>query len=439
MKYHQNVPSFGSIYNINEKSKTTKYIVALILILLFTLFVPWTQNIRSKGKVTTLRQEQRAQNLNTIIGGRIIKWYVKEGDMVNIGDTIAQIAEIKDDYLDPELLSRTDEQLSAKRQSVDFYQAKVDASRNQIEALETGLKIKIRQLENKISQQNLKIKSDSATLSAAQNDYSIAIKQYDRQKELFDKGLVSLTQLEQRNITLQTSQARQITAQNNLNNSKQELDITYLELTGTQQDYLDKINKARGEMMQAMSQIASGQGDVAKLRNQYSNYSQRNKLYFIIAPQDGQIVQAKRSGIGEVVKEGETIVQIVPKDIEYAVEIFVDPLDVPLLNKGQTVRFIFDGFPAIVFSGWPQASYGTFGGIVNTIENNLSPEGKYRVLVKQDPKDRPWPHQLRLGNGAQSIALLKDVPIWYELWRNINGFPPDYYKHESNEDKKEKK
>lgn len=439
MKYHQNVPSFGSIYNINEKSKTTKYIVALILILLFTLFVPWTQNIRSKGKVTTLRQEQRAQNLNTIIGGRIIKWYVKEGDMVNIGDTIAQIAEIKDDYLDPELLSRTDEQLSAKRQSVDFYQAKVDASRNQIEALETGLKIKIRQLENKISQQNLKIKSDSATLSAAQNDYSIAIKQYDRQKELFDKGLVSLTQLEQRNITLQTSQARQITAQNNLNNSKQELDITYLELKGTQQDYLDKINKARGEMMQAMSQIASGQGDVAKLRNQYSNYSQRNKLYFIIAPQDGQIVQAKRSGIGEVVKEGETIVQIVPKDIEYAVEIFVDPLDVPLLNKGQTVRFIFDGFPAIVFSGWPQASYGTFGGIVNTIENNLSPEGKYRVLVKQDPKDRPWPHQLRLGNGAQSIALLKDVPIWYELWRNINGFPPDYYKHESNEDKKEKK
>jgi RsmE family RNA methyltransferase len=25
------------------------------------------------------------------------------------------------------------------------------------------------------------------------------------------------------------------------------------------------------------------------------------------------------------------------------------------------------------------------------------------------------------------ISLLKNVPIWYELWRNINGFPPDYY------------
>ena len=26
------------------------------------------------------------------------------------------------------------------------------------------------------------------------------------------------------------------------------------------------------------------------------------------------------------------------------------------------------------------------------------------------------------------MMLLKDVPIWYELWRQINGFPPEYYK-----------
>jgi hypothetical protein len=37
-----------------------------------------------------------------------------------------------------------------------------------------------------------------------------------------------------------------------------------------------------------------------------------------------------------------------------------------------------------------------------------------------------------MGTGAQGIALLKDVPIWYELWRNINGFPPDYYKPAQN-------
>jgi hypothetical protein len=32
-----------------------------------------------------------------------------------------------------------------------------------------------------------------------------------------------------------------------------------------------------------------------------------------------------------------------------------------------------------------------------------------------------------VGSGASGIALLNDVPIWYELWRQLNGFPPDYY------------
>ncbi len=40
---------------------------------------------------------------------------------------------------------------------------------------------------------------------------------------------------------------------------------------------------------------------------------------------------------------------------------------------------------------------------------------------------KKWPDQLRIGNGTHGILLLKDVPVWYELWRNINGFPPDFY------------
>jgi adhesin transport system membrane fusion protein len=57
-------------------------------------------------------------------------------------------------------------------------------------------------------------------------------------------------------------------------------------------------------------------------------------------------------------------------------------------------------------------------------------------LVAPDPQAEPWPTGLRVGGGAQGIALLNDVAIGYELWRQINGFPPDYYKtSESNNDK----
>ncbi|HEX6848237.1 MAG TPA: HlyD family efflux transporter periplasmic adaptor subunit, partial [Chitinophagaceae bacterium] len=140
--------------------------------------------------------------------------------------------------------------------------------------------------------------------------------------------------------------------------------------------------------------------------------------------------------IGEIVKDGEMLVEIVPDKIQYAVEMFVRPVDLPLITAGQKVSLLFDGFPAIVFSGWPNASYGIFSGKVVAVENSVSVNGKFRVLVAEDAERKPWPYQLRVGAGSNGIALLKEVPVWYELWRNINGFPPDYYKPEILKDAK---
>ena len=103
-------------------------------------------------------------------------------------------------------------------------------------------------------------------------------------------------------------------------------------------------------------------------------------------------------------------------------------MDLPLISPGQEVRFLFDGFPAIVFSGWPQASYGTYSGIVTAVESDVSDNGNFRVLIKENAAYRKWPKELKIGTGANGIALLKNVQIWYELWRNINSFPPDYYR-----------
>jgi len=433
---HPQWTSFSKVYRYNKRSRVRYWFYGLMTALAIILFLPWTQNIRAKGTVTTLRQEQRPQQLNTIIPGRVIKWHVKEGDYVKAGDTIRQLAEIKDDYLDPQLLSRTKEQLSAKSLTVDYYKNKVGTSGTQINALGEALQLKMDQLSNKLQQLQLKVQSDSMESIAAANDFKIATQQFSRQKAMYDSGLVSLTQLEQRNQSYQNSLAKKVSAENKLQNARQDLTITRIEMNATQQDYMEKIAKAQGDQFQSLSQIATGQGDIAKLENQYSNYSIRNGLYFITAPQSGQITKARKAGIGEIVKDSEMIVEIVPDQVQYAVELFVRPLDLPLVSNGQKVRFMFDGFPAIVFSGWPNTSYGTFGGKVVAVESSVSYNGKFRLLVTEDPADKPWPRELKMGTGAQGMALLKDVSIWYELWRNINGFPPDYYKAGAEPEKK---
>src|SRR3712207_2071524 len=143
MKY---ATAYDSIYLQGKRSSIRYWTYGLLIGFLILLFIPWTQTIRAKGSVIALRQEQRPQEINTIIAGRILKWHVKEGDFVKAGDTLAQLAEVKDSYLDPQLLDRTKEQLTAKQRGIDFYRNKAGAAEVQIGALARGLQLKLLQL-----------------------------------------------------------------------------------------------------------------------------------------------------------------------------------------------------------------------------------------------------------------------------------------------------
>ncbi|MFZ9741988.1 MAG: HlyD family secretion protein [Chitinophagaceae bacterium] len=416
------------IYRANKISNVKKWFWGFFIFLIIFLFLPWTQNISTSGTVTTLYQDQRPQELNSVIPGRITKWWVKEGDFVNKGDTILELADVKDDYLDTNLVKRTEAQLEAKEQKIIFYNEKINAIVNQIDAIENGRDLKLKSLENKLEQFKRKLVSDSAEVVAAEMENNIANQQLIRGKQMFAQGVIPLTELEKRTAQHNKTMAVFTEKQQKYLNTKQDLIITKLEMNSVQQDAADKIFKSKSEIAISKSEIATTDGDVAKNQNQLSNYITRGKQRWLIAPQSGQIIKAKKSGINEIVKEGEMIVEIVPNKVNYAVELFVEPMDLILINIGQPVRLIFDGFPAIVFSGWPRNSYGTFVGRVVAIESNRNENGKFRILAVPDVNEKPWPLELKLCAGVKGFALLKNVQIWYELWRQINGFPPDYYK-----------
>ncbi|MDQ1160788.1 multidrug efflux pump subunit AcrA (membrane-fusion protein) [Chryseobacterium sp. SORGH_AS 447] len=431
--------SFDKIYRIHKKSRVKRWFFFILFAGIVTLFLPWTQNIKIKGNVSSLYQEQRPQQLNSPIPGRIIKWNVKNGDYVKKGDTLLQLSEIKDDYLDPLLVQRTEEQVQAKKGVRDYYEAKVGTTKNQLQALNAARELKLNQLKIKISQLNNKLTGEEAELEAAKNELKLSEDQFARQKKMYDEGLVSLTQFQQRSISYQNSVAKKTASENKVAQTRQEIVNTQIEQNSVIQDYTEKLSKIEGERFQSMGQIEGSDGDIAKLQNQVANYKARQGLYFIIASQDGQIVQLNKAGIGEVLKDGENIGTIVPTTVDYAVEIYIKPVDLPLVKEGQRVMCIFDGFPAIVFSGWPDSSYGTFAGKVVAVESNISPNGLFKALVIEDKNEKRWPPKIKMGTGVQGIAILNDVPIWYELWRNINGFPPDYYEVTNTKSAKDEK
>lgn len=427
-------PSLEKYKTIRKLSTRPHYkilnriIVVVSIIAVVFMFLPWTQNIRGSGAVTTLKPDQRPQDIQTAIAGRIEKWYVQEGDFVTKGDTILFISEIKEDYMDPNLVQNTRNQIDAKRGAVGAYANKVNVLDDQITFINNEKKLKIDQALNKIKQAVLKITSDSMDLQAVKTQIRIANTQFSRAVLLNKEGLKPLTDVEEKRLKLQEVEAKIITQENKLLASKNEYLNSKVEINRINAEYSEKASKAESDQFTAKSNQFDAEGQVNKLENQYANYSIRNGMYYIKAPQTGYINRAVRSGIGETIKEGTAIVTIMPTKYDIAVETFVSPNDLPLITKGEKVRVWFDGWPTIVFAGWPDMSYGTFGGTIVAVETFISENGKYRILIAPDKTDIKWPKQLSIGAGAQTLALLENVPVWFEIWRTLNGFPPNYYK-----------
>lgn len=433
--------AFSQVTNTRTARNLTYWISGFIAFLFLMLFMPWTQNIRSHGYLTTLTPQDRPQEIQSRIDGRIEKWYIREGDTVKAGDTIVFLSEIKDQYWDPQLLQRTNDQIMAKEGMRTSYQKKIEFLNDQVDMEKKNLNLKLQQAKNKVLISKQKVNIDSADVIASEVAYKIASDQYARAEKMYEEqGIISLKDLEDRRNKMNSAMAKLISSENKLANSQQELINAKIDLNSIEADYYSKIFKIESDIQSTQSDLFKTEEDIAKLRNQYSNYTIRSGYWYITAPKDGQIVKVRKEGIGENVKPGDPIVTITSIDPVLAVELYIEPVDMPLMRLGKKVRVIFDGWPAIVFSGWPGASYGTFGGYVSAIDSDISPNGKYRILVAPDPNAEPWPKQLRVGAGANGIALLNNVPIWYELWRRVNGFPPDFYQpEEKNNNKMEKK
>lgn len=428
-----------NIFNKNYYKSLNRFLIGFGIICLIILFLPWTQNITGNGLITTLTPEQRPQTLQSQIPGRIEQWFVKEGDYVEKGDTILRISEIKSEYFDDSLLVRTRQQITAKSFAVGAYQGKISVLQIRINALKEERTLKLKMAKNKLIQSKLKVQSDSIKFEAAKTNIKIAQRQYNRDVTLQKEGLKAVKDVEAKRLKLQETQAKLIEQENALLATKNNVLNAQVEIGRIKAEYADKISKAESDQFTAKSNQFDAEAQVSKLENTNSNYKARNSLLYIVAPQNGYINRALKGGIGETFKEGEELVGIMPAQVDLAVETFVRPIDLPLIHIGEKVRVQFDGWPAIVFSGWPNVSYGTYGAKVVAVERFISSNGKYRILLAPDETDHKWPNELRAGSGAKTIALLEDVPIWFELWRQLNSFPPNYYQPEGGKPKADKK
>lgn len=418
---------FKTLKTPDSGKLVAKVLLVVTFLFFILLFLPWQQNIRGKGRVTAFSPGERPQSVESAIAGRIDQWHVIEGQYVNKGDTILTLTEVKDIYFDPELLFRTQQQIDNKMESIEAKKQKIEQLENQIAALQDLLVAKREQAENKLKQARFKLTSDSIDFLAEKVRFANQENIFERNRERYNAGNISTTKFQEIESKYQESKMKVISAENKFLESRTEVINARVNISGVQAELQDKISKARSDLNNTSAEVFDAQASLAKLENQYANYDIRTQNRQLVAPQNGYVVKAMKAGIGETIKEGDAVAQIMSENPNLAVEMFVKAMDVPLLQKGRKVRIEFDGWPALQFSGWPSVSVGTFGGVVSVIDKVETKGGEFRILVSPDPEDEPWPEQLRVGSGTKGWVMLDNVAVWYEIWRQLNGFPPSLY------------
>ncbi len=376
-------------------------VIALLsaVIAVGVFFLPWQQSVRGTGRVIAFNPLDRRVNVEAPVQGRVRRLHVVENQVVKKGEPLV---ELQDN--DPNLINNLRLQHDAAIARRAAASQRVEDLGQQIQSLELAKPQAIASAEQRVKAEEFQLEAN--------------LLNYRRIAQLVETGDVSRRDYELARLAKDSSEANLASAR------------AVLERTG--REYEANIASTKASRGNAEADAAAAAREVAAIDIQINQSSQ-------------QVIEAPRSGIvlsvavneGMFLRPGSPICVVIPEAEDRFVEAWVDGMDMPLITArhpgpdgetipGSLVRLQFEGWPAVQFVGWPSVAVGTFGGEVIAVDAADDGRGRFRIIVAPDVQDERWPGArfLRQGVRAKAWVLLRQVPLWLELWRQLNGFPP---------------
>jgi multidrug resistance efflux pump len=437
---------------LTRSSQKARYLARFFCVLMgigfiLLLVAPWQQSVRGNGNVVAYTPNDRMQTIEAPIKGRIARWgeNIFENAHVTKGQFIAEVKDLDESYFE-----RLQSQMTATQSQLQSLRLLSAANTRNLEAcltvvttlnsqVNTYQMVKeqilaaadagIEASKSKVVAEQQKLAEVEATLAQVQADFV-------RQKTLFNENITS-------ELKYQESERKQKETQAKLAQIKAYLLGAEADLAEKLADRNAKAQKAQVDIEYATAMVRKAHGDVAKAESEVEKANSelnkaekelieieskvaRQATQQLYAPFDGFITSITPNQGSQVLKEGDPVCVIIPDTSDRAVQVWLSGNDAPLVEAGRHVRLQFEGWPAIQFAGWPSVAVGTFGGTIISVDAVDDGKGKFRALVLPDESSHAWPadRYLRQGVRANAWVLLNRVPLWYEFWRQLNGFPP---------------
>lgn len=412
----------GSPMDLVRPSRFSRVVAWVTLGLLGLLFLtlyltPWQQSVPGSGRVMAYAPDERQQNVEAPIDGRVLRWHVGEGAGVKAGQPLVELSDN-----DPDVMQRLRSERDAVAARLDAARARALAMESRVDALELSRSSALVAADSRVLMAEQRVSAAEQALNAAQAAYHTAELNTERQRTLHQQGLSSERQRELAELESTRAQTEVARAQATVVASKSELAAIQADRLKVGNDATAATSDALASRQTAEAEVANASGELARIEGRLA----RQSAQVVVAPKDGVVLRIVANGhIGDIVKAGDLLATLVPDTNDRAVEIWVSGNDLPLVQNGSNARLQFEGWPALQFSGWPSIAVGTFPARVLFVDASDNGAGKFRVVLGPDAEgDWPSSAYLRQGARAEGWVLLGRVRLGYELWRQFNAFPP---------------
>lgn len=393
--------------------------LALLLLVLpaVLLLVPWRQNVSGGGRVTAFDPLDRTQTIPAPVTGRLVTLHVHEGQLVEQGEVLAEMAD-----QDPQYSLRLEQQFQFTNDKVAAAKGQVEFYERQLEFLEDAREHAVESARYDLQTAIEKVRAEEQGRSAAEAELEQKRADRERKLALQGRGVVSELDSQKAEADYRAALAKVEAAKAKVEQARNEEKAKLATMSKIEKDQRAKIESTKSLREEARSKVALAEKELTEALTKL----ERQKTQTIVAPRTGYVLRVHAASSADLLSQGDPLIELIPESEQLAVELWVRGNDAPLITPGRKVRLQFEGWPAVQFAGWPSVAVGTFGGVVAVVDARGGSDGRFRTLVLPDPDDAPWPERrfLRQGVRASGWVLLDDVSLGYEVWRQLNAFPP---------------
>lgn len=321
--------------------------------LLWAHFAVIDEVTRGDGKAIPSSRLQKIQNLE---GGIVAELFVREGQVVNIGDPLlrlddtrfaSNVGETEADRL--ALLLRV-ERLSAEVEERDLeFPFKVVEAAPRLAASEQALfESRQQQLRNEVAgleEQLVQRRQELREFASKQSQFSNSLKllrQEIRMSEpLVAQGAISRVEV----LRLKRAEVE----------SRGQLDATTLAMPRAEaaiKEVERKIDETRGRFRsEALTELNVARTDLSKIQSSGKALEDRVSRTLVTSPVRGIVKQLLVNTIGGVIQPGSDLVEIVPLDDSLLVEARIRPQDIAFLHPGQAAVVKFSAYDYTIYGG----------------------------------------------------------------------------------------